>query len=807
MIKQGKITQTQVAWILAGFTGAVILTGIFSIGALAMVGIIPSPFSSLGGAPVNPAPSTPTFIPARLGGVVWHDMCVSEAARQDFIPQGCLPENDGGTVSANSTREVGEPGIGGVEITLGAGVCPSQGLQVMKTNSEGLFVFDAPSPGTYCLSIDPRAGANPGVLQSGRWTAPISDAGAAYWTVTVTQGQQVLDLDFGWDFRDLPFPDPTPMPSPTYGPTGVQPTSAGCVDKAGFVEDVTVPDNTRIEAGKSFEKIWRLKNMGTCTWTNAYSLTFTRGDRMGASSPIALTGNIAPGTSVDLKVQMTAPVQNGTYRGEWKLANANGAQFGIGENAANPFWVQIIVGTSGSGGSFTWRGEYFSNRKLEGQPALVRNDPAIDFKWKKSAPDESLPSDNFSVRWKGRAEFGSGIYRFKVLVDDGARLWVDKYLVIDSWKDGAEREVTVDVSMAKGPHDIQLEYYERSGEARVRLNWEKISSPTFSDWKGEYWVNATLTGDPLFLRNDKKIDFDWGAGSPTSGIPVDDFSARWTRKVTFEAGIVRFSARSDDGVRVFLDGKRIVNEWHPSSGTTVYTTDRSLAAGEHKLVVEYYEHAGKARVAFWWEMLNPTPTATASATATPTATEEPPVIDTPVPTDTSTAPSPAEPQLIYDLSRDFCVAEWRSSSGTLACPGEAAAAQGSVLKEMAMLLEDGTEASKPVLVLFPENVDRGWIEGRYPAFTVQPGDRFRTIISCRPSLTDCDVGVELNYQAAGGDRHNIAAWRERYDGNVRQLEVDLSSLSGKSVQLILTVYGEQASPHNQLIWVQPGVWR
>jgi VCBS repeat-containing protein len=68
----------------------------------------------------------------------------------------------------------------------------------------------------------------------------------------------------------------------------------------------------------------------------------------------------------------------------------------------------------------------------------------------------------------------------------------------------------------------------------------------------------------------------------------------------FEPGKYRFYARSDDGIRVYLDGNRIINEWHQSGGTEVYTADRTLA-GSYLLRVEYYEHEGSAKVEFWWE--------------------------------------------------------------------------------------------------------------------------------------------------------------------------------------------------------------
>lgn len=113
---------------------------------------------------------------------------------------------------------------------------------------------------------------------------------------------------------------------------------------ATFVADVTIPDGTYINPGAAFTKIWRLKNTGTCAWSNSYSLVFVSGERMGASSPIFLPRWVSPGQTVDLpEVSMVAPTTGGEFRGYWKLQNSSGTTFGVGAAAANAFWVDIRV--------------------------------------------------------------------------------------------------------------------------------------------------------------------------------------------------------------------------------------------------------------------------------------------------------------------------------------------------------------------------------------------------------------------------------------------------------------------------------
>ena len=63
-------------------------------------------------------------------------------------------------------------------------------------------------------------------------------------------------------------------------------------------------------------------------------------------------------------------------------------------------------------------------------------------------------------------------------------------------------------------------------------------TPNPNEWRGEYYNNPNLQGQPVMVRNDPSVNFDWGYGSPAPNIPVDYFSARWTRSFNFDAGMV-----------------------------------------------------------------------------------------------------------------------------------------------------------------------------------------------------------------------------------------------------------------------------
>ena len=141
----------------------------------------------------------------------------------------------------------------------------------------------------------------------------------------------------------------TPLPSPvsTDIPAGITQTSQPQVlcDRAaaGNPIDVTIPDNSIISPGQSFIKTWKLINIGSCTWTPSYSARFFYGDRMEAPEAVALQENVLPSLSVEISIEMVAPLSAGTYQGNWKLSNPSGVMFGIGPNGDSPFWVRIIV--------------------------------------------------------------------------------------------------------------------------------------------------------------------------------------------------------------------------------------------------------------------------------------------------------------------------------------------------------------------------------------------------------------------------------------------------------------------------------
>lgn len=109
-------------------------------------------------------------------------------------------------------------------------------------------------------------------------------------------------------------------------------------------------------------------------------------------------------------------------------------------------------------------------------------------------------------------------------------------------------------------------------------------------WTAEYYDNADLAGTPVLTRVESGIAYDWGLGSPDSSVPVDDFSARWTgTRYVGRAGNYTLTATADDGLRVYVDGNLVLDEWQDQPATT-FTETFWLDAGNHTVTVEYYEH-------------------------------------------------------------------------------------------------------------------------------------------------------------------------------------------------------------------------
>ncbi|NOK64046.1 MAG: Pectate lyase [Chloroflexi bacterium AL-W] len=117
----------------------------------------------------------------------------------------------------------------------------------------------------------------------------------------------------------------------------------------------------------------------------------------------------------------------------------------------------------------------------------------------------------------------------------------------------------------------------------------------------EFFTNATLSGTPDYTGVDATIDFDWGSEVPAPGLSKDTFSVRWTGQVEPQySERYTFCTRSDDGIRLWVNGQRLINNWTDHVVTENCGTVELAANQRYDLKVEYYEHHGRAVVQLFW---------------------------------------------------------------------------------------------------------------------------------------------------------------------------------------------------------------
>jgi hypothetical protein len=144
-------------------------------------------------------------------------------------------------------------------------------------------------------------------------------------SIAVTQAAATLQAQV------TPSPVITSMVTPST-PVVASPTLTPALpvgqDNSVFTGKETIPDGTDFAPGAKFTKSWQFMNTGQTTWTTAYSLVFVNGDQMGSAESVPLKIEVQAGRVVDVSVELTAPENTGSYKGNWRLRNASGQSFG-----------------------------------------------------------------------------------------------------------------------------------------------------------------------------------------------------------------------------------------------------------------------------------------------------------------------------------------------------------------------------------------------------------------------------------------------------------------------------------------------
>jgi hypothetical protein len=165
---------------------------------------------------------------------------------------------------------------------------------------------------------------------------------------------------------------------------------------------------------------------------------------------------------------------------------------------------------------------------------------------------------------------------------------------------------------------------------------------------------------------------------------------------------------------------------------------------------------------------------------------------------------PSPDKYSYDFAANYCLAEWRNESIRLNCPGTINDPDGFV----ALLEQPDLESRhEDELALWtrPSSASNGWIIGEYPVYKVKAGDRFIAEIGCQLDSPQCELVFYLDYRMSDGTVNNLDSWKEDYDNHSRLVVVDLSRLSGRSVNFILSVQNKGKTSDANAIWFVPHI--
>jgi beta-glucosidase len=183
-----------------------------------------------------------------------------------------------------------------------------------------------------------------------------------------------------------------------------------------------------------------------------------------------------------------------------------------------------------------------------------------------------------------------------VIGTDGAEARLGGY-TLDSARgvsilDGLRARLGDRVRYAPGPG--------RSSEAYAVVPEQNLDS-----LHGEYFDNITLSGVPRLTRDDENIDFHWTFNAPSRRLQVGWYSVRWTGRLEAPStGVRRLGVEGDDGYRLYLDGKLLIDNWRKQSYRTTLVPAALAAGSMHDLKLEFFESAGDARVRLVWDTIS-----------------------------------------------------------------------------------------------------------------------------------------------------------------------------------------------------------
>ncbi|HEX8529148.1 MAG TPA: PA14 domain-containing protein, partial [Cytophagales bacterium] len=237
-------------------------------------------------------------------------------------------------------------------------------------------------------------------------------------------------------------------------------------------------------------------------------------------------------------------------------------------------------------------------------------------------PDLSIRNreDNYAFRFTGYVQVPTdGVYTFYTTSDDGSKLFIgNRQIVFNDGPHGAT-EASGTIGLKAGKHAITISFFEVTGDQTLLVSYAGpglaktlIPASAYSrggtnggggtGLRGEYYNNKTLAAPSVLVRTDAGINLDNLPGSPAAGVNADNFSVRWTGQVEAPvSGSYTFSTVSDDGIRLWVNGTQLVNNWTDHAATTNTAAAITLTGGQkYSLTLEYYEALYGATAKLQW---------------------------------------------------------------------------------------------------------------------------------------------------------------------------------------------------------------
>ncbi|PLR80670.1 PA14 domain-containing protein, partial [Bacillus sp. V33-4] len=186
----------------------------------------------------------------------------------------------------------------------------------------------------------------------------------------------------------------------------------------------------------------------------------------------------------------------------------------------------------------------------------------VHYNWGWGSPGNGIPADNFTALFDQSGNY-AGDYFVQTFADDGVKVEADGQWLIDRWGDYTGKvDRALWLGVGAGPHTVKTHYRENVAAAAVFSDVVPLDS-----WLAYYYPNETLAGMPTAAKvippseDTKKLYEDFGFGAPAAGIPAEHFSAKYTTAKRVPAGEYILRAKADDGIRVYVDGKLVVDRW------------------------------------------------------------------------------------------------------------------------------------------------------------------------------------------------------------------------------------------------------